>query len=243
MTSVETVDRLVQGFIDACKRENCEIELDPVDLLRTVTKSSTLLSAITMHGSQRKVEVPRKTLNDWGVDVLRGLYVRNHSHYAVQIGLLDTILTPGEWQSEFRDQLTTRWHTYQQLAAIARTWLITEYSDDLNLFLIGPPGSAFEQEWINFAQEIERNDLVCRKLVWLPSKNESTWGKEIAAIMMRCFLSKPWTSVKSTSNVSLDSVSDLASTLGEWSEIFDDPAFASDDPTTLVALLIERFGR
>jgi hypothetical protein len=243
MSNVKSIDRLVQGICSACERNGFSFEIDPEELLKTETKSSKLLSAI----SPDKVNAygRKKSLSDWGVDVLRGLYVHSHSHYAIQVGSLDDSLQKGVWTPCYREQCMNRWHAYQQLAAIARTWLLTDFSDDLNLFLVGPPGSSSESEWINFAQTIERNDLVCRKLVWLPSRNEFLWGQEIRSLLERSFLAKPWLPAASTSVASLDSVSDISSSLKEWSEVLDDPAFVSDDRDydTLIATLLEKFKR
>lgn len=243
MSSFKSIDRLIQGICSACERNGFTFEIDPEELLKTETKSSKLLSAIS--SDKGNANGKRKSLSDWGVDVLRGLYVHSHSHYAIQIGSLDEALQKGEWAPSYREQCMNRWHVHQQLAAIARTWLLTDFSDDLNLFFVGPPGSSSESEWVNFAQTIERNDLVCRKLVWLPSRNESLWEQEIKSLLERSFLAKPWLHAANTSVAPLDSVSDISSTLKEWSEVLDDPAFVTDDRDydTLIATLLEKFKR
>ncbi len=180
-----------------------------------------------------------------GISVLKGVFIDTHSQYAVQIGALEDQVTPGKWDESYRHQIQKRWQAHQRLAAIARTWLVAGYSDDMNLFLIGPPGSDCEKEWTNYSQVIERNDLVCRKLVWLPSKNESKWNTEISEFLERTFLATPWVTSGESKDVPLDSLADLTQTLGNWSDIFDLPQFAQEQPDykQLIKKLVEENGQ
>jgi hypothetical protein len=54
--------------------------------------------------------------------------------------------------------------------------------DDVVLLLSVPAG---DPPWQNVAAAIERNDLVCRKLVWLPPQ-------DLGMFLARTFLARPW---------------------------------------------------
>ncbi|WP_146597744.1 ABC-three component system middle component 1 [Novipirellula aureliae] len=170
-----------------------------------------------------------------------GLFIKNHSSYAIQIGELGRELITGEWDDEYYGELISQWHGYQQYAAIARTWLLSDFSDDLNLFLVGPSGSKDEREWQNFSQIIERNDLVCRKIVWLPGKNDHNWSKELEEFLERTFLAEPWKASGATSGINLDALSDSMSDFEAWREVLERPEFKSEpvEHDALVSALLE----
>lgn len=223
-----------------CKAREYTTHLNPNELSRTQTRSSVVFDSFNESASDPG-SLKEDELGELGINVLKGLFIDTHSQYAVQIGTLEEQLTPGKWEESYRLQVQKRWQAHQRLAAIARTWLVAGYSDDMNLFLVGPPGSSNEKEWNNYSQVIERNDLVCRKLVWLPSKNESMWPTEISDFLERTFLATPWLSNEDQKNVPLDSLADLTKTLGNWSAVFDLPQFASESPAyrDLVKKLVE----
>jgi hypothetical protein len=63
---------------------------------------------------------------------------------------------------------------------------------DLNLFIVAPPGSSESPEWSDFAAQAERNEHVCRKLVWLPPEEAKHWKVSARTFCERTFLARPW---------------------------------------------------
>lgn len=78
---------------------------------------------------------------------------------------------------------------YRNQAMIARAWLGKEAAN-LQLFLIGPSDSMGDVFWRRLAEEVEIDDRVCRKLVWLPSHAPSV--ADAAYFLQRTFLARPW---------------------------------------------------
>jgi hypothetical protein len=92
---------------------------------------------------------------------------------------------------------------YQNQAAIAWSWLGHE-GDDLLLFLVGPAGSDGDKRWEPVQREIERNEQICRKLVWLPPREEAERSASLADFLNRTFLLLPWRRYGAASQRSLD---------------------------------------
>ncbi|MGZ0710067.1 ABC-three component system middle component 1 [Coraliomargarita sp. W4R53] len=113
------------------------------------------------------------------------------------------------------------WATAQKNAAIARTGKLASSGEDLLLILIGPIGSANNPEWQAFAMEVERNDLACRKLVWLPPVNDDDNVLQMQNLTRRTFISKRWLYDNSTPQAELDKLTEKNSTLIGWEEILD----------------------
>jgi len=80
----------------------------------------------------------------------------------------------------------------QRRAAIALTWLPSSMRSDLNLFIVAPAGSSDSTEWSDFAAQAERNEHVCRKLVWLPPADSKQWKVSARNFCERTFLARPW---------------------------------------------------
>lgn len=62
-------------------------------------------------------------------------------------------------------------------------------SSDLYVMLAAPYGSADNSEWNTLAAEIERDDRLARKHVWLPDDA----GENFDAFIETTFLARPWT--------------------------------------------------
>jgi len=88
---------------------------------------------------------------------------------AVLIGTL------GERPDESRASVSGALKGYHLQMAMARTWLESTHKENNYLFLVAPPGASAERRWVDLACEIERNELICRKLVWLPKAEEDAW--------------------------------------------------------------------
>jgi len=120
---------------------------------------------------------------------------------------------------------------YRNQASIARSWLGVEASN-LQLFILGIRGTAHDAQWRQFAAEIETDDRVCRKLVWLPPPNPTE--HDAKSFLQRTFLARPWEDRDTATLPRLDAMSEIGLPLG-WSEIVENEALESDD---LVAALI-----
>ena len=88
----------------------------------------------------------------------------------VLVGLLPESSDPTEINGAMR--------RYRNQAVIARSWLTPDETVDLHLFLASPVGAQGELAWRQAALAIERDERVCRKLVWL---RPSTEGQEAAS--------------------------------------------------------------
>jgi len=113
------------------------------------------------------------------------------------------------------------WGAAQRQAAVARTSVASDSGEDLVLILVGPGGSKENAEWRSIAMEIERNDLVCRKLVWLPPKKPVEGNAALMDFMKRTFLSKPWLVTEGIPQTALDTLSEKNTALLGWEEILD----------------------
>jgi hypothetical protein len=130
--------------------------------------------------------------------------------------------------ADLRDAL----RRYRNQATIARSWLGAE-AQDLQLFLIGPPGSAEAASWRDAATEIEADERVCRKLVWLPSSDPTC--DTAAAFLRRTFLAAPWRGTRVDAAPQLDLMSAVPLPPG-WTAVIADETLTVD---ALVARLIE----
>lgn len=231
------IDALIAALVECAARRKFQVTRDPEQLSQIRTKSASIQPAFgdgSETGSQLRPEMAK-------VAAPIGMFIKSHSSYAIHIGQLGGELVTGEWEDDYYRKLISHWHGYQQYAAIARTWLLSDYSDDMNLFLVGPPGSKDEIEWQNFAQVVERNDLVCRKLLWLPGKNNHEWSTELSGFLDRTFLSEPWKGTATTSGINLDALSDAMAELDAWRGVLERPEFRSEpiDHASLVNALLE----
>ena len=113
------------------------------------------------------------------------------------------------------------WAAAQRQAAVARTTVAADSGEDLVLILVGPTGSRDIPEWRAFTMEVERNDLVCRKLVWLPPKKAADNAATLQEFVRRTFLSKPWLATDSIPQTALDTLSEKNAALKGWEEILD----------------------
>jgi hypothetical protein len=71
--------------------------------------------------------------------------------------------------------------------ALRRGYLPAKASD-IYMIMAAPLGSADINHWKLLAAEIERDDRLARKHIWLPNKN----GSNFDALIEASFLAKPW---------------------------------------------------
>jgi hypothetical protein len=111
------------------------------------------------------------------------------------------------------------WSQHQRSAAVTRASLPPASNEDVVLYLVGPVGSINEPEWRTFGMQVERNDLVCRKLVWLPPADTAQRESSIVEFCRRTFLSRPWSGPVERVQPQLDALSGAASSFDDWEEI------------------------
>ena len=133
------------------------------------------------------------------------------------------------------------WIAGQRFAAAVRTKISADGGEDLVLIFVGPPGSKDGDEWKTLAMEVERNDLVCRKLVWLPPKQQSEMEAALEHFKGRTFLATPWQAPATAEPTALDALWIAHASLREWQNILDaQPVDKSAiDYDDLVAKLIQ----
>lgn len=163
-------------------------------------------------------------------------------YHRVLIGSLGTDARLHAVEGELRRHLNQ--------AAIDWSWL-GRAGDDLLLVMAGPPGSDTDENWKHACAVVERNERVCRTLVWLPPADPGNWPASLAPIVDRTFLVRPW-HVKDPDGGGagpLDPWARLAAELvnedegfdeaaaRRWIEILSDPVDGGDLPERLVAAL------
>jgi hypothetical protein len=129
-----------------------------------------------------------------------------------------------------RESVGTQVLRYRNQATIARSWLGVA-APNLHLFLAGPVGAFAEPDWRQLAAEIEADDRVCRKLVWL--FNDSPTADNAKEFLERTFVARPWPAEQRTER--LDSVADFSLPDG-WEKALQDQEL---DFAGLVERLIE----
>ncbi|MGF6367735.1 ABC-three component system middle component 1 [Paraburkholderia sp. MM5482-R1] len=129
-----------------------------------------------------------------------------------------------------RGSVGTQVLRYRNQATIARSWLGVA-APNLHLFLAGPVGAFAEPDWRQLAAEIEADDRVCRKLVWL--FNDPPTADNAKEFLERTFVARPWPAEQRTER--LDSVADFSLPDG-WEDALQDQEL---DFAGLVDRLIE----
>lgn len=139
------------------------------------------------------------------------------------------------------DTARSVWAASQRQAAMVRTTVAADKGEDLILVLVGPPGSRDDGDWKALAMEIERNDLVCRKLVWLPGKKHPCAPESLREFTRRTFIAKPWLEIDSTQPEGLDRLATQDLGLRGWQKILDDQPIdrGAVDYDKLIERLIE----
>ena len=129
-----------------------------------------------------------------------------------------------------RPSVGSQLRRYRNQATIARSWLGSA-APNLHLFLAAPAGAYRDPEWRQLATEIEGDDRVCRKLVWL--FDEAPSAESAREFMERTFVARPWPAVKRSER--LDSMASFALPTG-WEDAIQDPDL---DNTGLVEKLLD----
>ncbi|MGY0794229.1 hypothetical protein ACW7BJ_33195 [Azospirillum argentinense] len=115
-------------------------------------------------------------------------------------------------------------------AAIDWSWL-GRAGDDLLLILVGPPGSDTDDAWKHAREVVERNERVCRVLVWLPPAPElgGLWQKSLDSVIDRTFLVRPWLPDKKVGDVNENRDDVISAPLDPWARLAAELADEGDE--------------
>jgi hypothetical protein len=164
---------LLQVLLSSADRLSFKSSLNPPELCQVISRSA---------GMAAELGIPGKPPTDLGRSpCTESLIIDCHSILLAQLV-----------ESEDRPDIEAQVAAEQRRAAIALTWLLPAMRSDLNLFLVAPAGSAGSPSWSDIAVRVERNEQVCRKLVWLPPSESSRWEGHAARFCDRTFLARPW---------------------------------------------------
>jgi hypothetical protein len=138
---------------------------------------------------------------------------------------------------------------YRNQCVIARSFLGTNETLDLQLMLLGPRASERQEAWRAMALMVERDDRVARKLAWLRPEDRLNDEESFADFLKRTFLARPWLHAEGQfEDVALDELSVTGAiapglprtTAYEWERIALDEKKTPDD---IVAALVKSWGR
>jgi len=135
---------------------------------------------------------------------------------------------------------------------VARSYLGTNETLDLQLMLLGPRASERQEAWRALALMVERDDRVARKLAWLRPEDPLRDEESFADFLKRTFLARPWVHPEGQfEDAALDELSGTGTTqqglprtiADEWERIALDDKKAPDDIVTALVKAWERRGQ
>lgn len=185
------VQMLTAELALAASRRRYETELNPIELMQRVYRRDLVAQQLSAENVEEiKLSYPTACLRT--------------GPYRFIIGYLGET---DETEARFQEVLT--------LAAVARSWLGSVHEVDLNLIFVGKPQSAEEPHWRQIAQIIERDEMICRKFVWLPPATIEERQLSLTRFIQRTPLAAPWMSLDLVSERNLDAADYLMNTLGD----------------------------
>jgi hypothetical protein len=132
------------------------------------------------------------------------------------------------------------WLLAQAEVAFLRALMGPGRNEDFMLMLVTYAGADRDPEWIALAAEIERNDRVCRKLVWLPPATAEKANESARVFLGRSFLARPWLHDSPETLTALDAARNPSKLLGDWETILDQNLLREPDYIGLIRALIEK---
>ncbi|SDB59122.1 ABC-three component system middle component 1 [Bauldia litoralis] len=132
---------------------------------------------------------------------------------------------------------------------VARSFLGTNETLDLQLMLLGPRASERQEAWRAMALMVERDDRVARKLAWLRPEDPRRDEESFADFLKRTFLARPWVHAEGQfEDAALDELDRTGATAPglprttaqEWERIALDEQKSPDD---IVAALVKAWKR
>lgn len=135
---------------------------------------------------------------------------------------------------------------------VARSFLGTNETLDLQLMLLGPRSSERQEAWRALALMVERDDRVARKLAWLRPEDAQRDEESFTDFLKRTFLARPWVHAEGQfEDAALDELSRTGATApglprtiaDEWERIALDEMKAPDDVVAALVKAWERRGQ
>lgn len=206
-TSRPDVENLIQLLIEQLKREQRKSEPAPAEWIGEAFKIELVKE------SQESIE--QKSRRNQDLPTL----VRGYRFDGKPILFGD--LSEAKNRRELHDLL----RRYRNQALIARSWVGNE-ATSLSLFLVGPLGSKDDQDWNDWALEIELDEKVCRKIVWLLPASPT--DQDAREFLQGTALAQPWKHHESIAAEKLDSLAELELP-EQWLEIFQNESLGPDD--------------
>lgn len=189
----------------------------------------SLVDAVIAAASSRTlpviIEPPNLTKRVYRRDAIAGQMAHRESD-SIEIGSSMRTLSAGPYSFIFAELdggvlgAVDRIEDVRMAAAIARSWLGPVHEVDLCIVLVGPAGSNADPEWRSLAHSLERDELICRKLVWLPPARAEELAASVGRFVRRTPLASPWNFAAQATEQNLDVTSFLLHSLG--------PAFQAD---------------
>ena len=165
--------------------------------------------------------------------------------YGLRLGAYPVLVAPISLGTSAEMQSALRLLHSQMV--IARSYMGRDEVINAHIFLCAV-GATQNTDWRNVIDLAERDEKVCRKVVWLPDSKELDASYE--AFRARTFLAAPWNVVTEQMNARLDTNQSLAAnmltnaglaetTVSTWIDIVNQSA---DDPDTMVVRLVDALG-
>ena len=135
---------------------------------------------------------------------------------------------------------------------VARSFLGTNETLDLQLMLLGPRASERQGAWRALALMVERDDRVARKLAWLRPEDPERDEESFTDFLKRTFLARPWVHAEGKfEDAALDELSGTGATApglprtiaDEWARIALDVKKSPDEIVTALVKAWERRGQ
>lgn len=165
------------------------------------------------------------------------------SGQAVGLQLGDYPVLVSTLQLEDRDKLQTRLKALHGQMVIARSFMRTEQIINAHIFLCATESG--DGDWLSVRDIAERDEAVCRKLVWLPAT--TSLEQSYSAFLERTFMARPWDAGSAVLDAPLDHnqalvqrvlvKTGLTPALADlWEQIVRDE---SDDPEVMVNKIVD----
>ena len=140
---------------------------------------------------------------------------KEHSHiiyldyFVIVLGILESSDRESAWKAV--DSLL------DDVLALRRTYNPAKASD-IYMIMAAPLGSADMSDWKLLAAEIERDDRLARKHIWLPNAD----GSNFEALIEASFLAKPWDTPTEEADM-LKLLSQSVAIPTGWNDVLLDP--------------------
>lgn len=229
MTDGVTLSSGLVDFTDRLRKAATELGLAVTD--RPELASSSFNGGSTKSTSLSPADLPAES------------HAVRIDRFNVVLGLLPDIATLKAVRETLR--------RYRNQCVVARSYLASNETLDLQLMLLGPRASERQEAWRALALMVERDDRVARKLAWLRPENYESDEASFADFLKRTFLARPWeVDEDDFEDAALDELSGGAPKPGlprtlaeEWERIALDEKKSPDDIVTALVKAWERRGK